>query len=528
MTHKHKLFLSLFIVGCMLSCTINDKDFQIKGVQTDPTLVAPLATGDLSILDILGKQDSARIKVASDGLVYLDYDTLLFKFNDIRKLVDIPSIANIPTALPVPQGTYPANQNDYVSSTASKPVDMGISPEKLTEIGFKSGHLTYSMSLSPTNNKFLYALRVSIPEFLSSTGQPFSQDVNGSGTIQLSGYTFKSANANKFTLNLALVIKKNSQSVNITAGTNLNVNVSFAGMDFTYIVGFFGDQIANPPAQSVSLPPFSTSFKNGATISFAQPSIDLNVISEYGVPLTVTFSYINATKPGSTMAMQTNPASTSQIPITAPTTLGTSATTSVPVTNVKQLIDFEPTGFSYKVSGHINSGLTSGTDFMADTSSVRVRMHTQIPLYGKASNIVLADTIDFSLGDLDQSKIESASLKTYVVNELPIDANLQFIVTDENYVFIDSLLTDSQTSLVKGSTVDSNGDLLAAGKIDEFIPLDADKVTSLFKAKKIIMKARLNTIKNSSGVAVDVKFKSQYKINMKLGLRTTVKLNTTF
>ncbi len=523
----HKLLLSLFIIGSIISCTINDRDFQIKGVQADPTLVAPIASGDLSILDILSGQDSALIKVTSDGLLYLDYDTTLIT-QDIRKLIDIPSVNNLTTAVAVPPGTYPANPSDYTSTVVTKIVDMGISPEKLTEIAFKSGLLTYSMSLSPANSKFLYAVLISIPEFISNTtGLGFSQEVAGTNTIQLSGYTFKSATANKFTLKLTLIIKKNSQSATVVAGSNLNVNLSFTGMDFNYIKGFFGDQIANPPGQTIEVPSIGTTFhSSSATVSFAQPTIDFFVISDYGVPLAVTFTSLEARKQGSVLAMQTNPSS--PIPITAPSTLGMSATTQVSVTNVKPVVDFKPTSFYYKVSGHINTGLSSGNNFMADTSKMRVRMHVQIPMYGKASNITLADTIDLDLGDVDQSKIDSASLKVNISNQLPLDANVQFILLDGNDIFIDSLLTASQTSIVKGSTVDANGELVTPGVVKKSIPLDLNRISKIFKAKKVIMKAKLNTSKNANGVAVDVKFKSQYKINVKLGLRTTIKLNANF
>src|SRR5258707_7719297 len=114
-------------------------------------------------------------------------------------------------------------------------------------------------------------------------------------------------------------------------------------MDFKYIKGFFGDQVANPSAQSINVQAFGTSFQNGASVSFAQPTIDLTVVNDYGVPLTVTFSKLEARKQGSALTMQTNPSS--PIPIMTPATLGSSASTPVSVTNVKPVVDFAPTQF---------------------------------------------------------------------------------------------------------------------------------------------------------------------------------------
>jgi len=53
---KDTFFQLLLLCILFWGCTINDKDFQIKGVQSNPTLVVPLATGNLSILDILEQQ----------------------------------------------------------------------------------------------------------------------------------------------------------------------------------------------------------------------------------------------------------------------------------------------------------------------------------------------------------------------------------------------------------------------------------------------------------------------------------------
>jgi hypothetical protein len=522
-----------FIVGfwlafafILLACTFSDRDFQIKGVKANPTLALPLAFGDLSISDILKKDDAAQIKVKPDGLVYLAYDQVLAS-RDIRNLIDVQNIGNTVIQLAVPPGTYPANQSDIISTSSSKTIDMGISPEKLNEIAFKSGSLTYNATLSPANSNFKYAVRIAMPEFISSNGNSFLQEVSGAGSISLSGYTFKSVTANKFTLQLTLIIKQNTTPVTIPAGTNLNTTISFAGMDFSYIKGFFGDQVANPPPQTVSIGAFGTSFQNGATVSFAQPVFNLDVVSDYGVPLTVTFSKLEARKKdGTSIKVQTNPAN--PIAITSPAMLGTSATTPISVTNVSQLIDFAPDQFYYQVSGHVNAGLASGNNFMADTSQMRVKLHIEIPMYGQASHIVLADTMDIDLNDIDQTTIDSVSLKVYVNNQLPLDAKMQFILTDAKYGFIDSLLTASQTRIVAGSTVDNNGELQSPGIVDTSYPLVSDKVAKIFKAKKLIVRSKLNTSKNSSGSPVDVKFKSQYKIKLNLGLKVTFKLSGTF
>jgi hypothetical protein len=89
-------------------------------------------------------------------------------------------------------------------------------------------------------------------------------------------------------------------------------------------------------------------------------------------------------------------------------------------------------------------------------------------------------------------------------------------------------LTSSQTGIIKGSSVDANGELQSAGVLDQSIKLQPDKISKIFQAKKIIVRAKMNTSKDANGNPVDVKFKSQYKIKMQLSLRVKLKVNANF
>ncbi len=521
-----KRILSCAIGALSVSCAVTSDDYTIKGLDASPTLAVPLAFGDLSIADLLSKQDSAYVKVQADSLVYLSYNQFLIS-QDIRNLISIPDVGTITTPMAVPAGAYPPVPNDLTVVTASHLVDLNISPEKLTEIDFKSGILSYAMSLSQPNANLNYAVLISIPEFISKAdGSVFSQQVSGLGTLQLSGYVLKTNVSNEFTLNLSVIIKKSSNTVTIGSGIDVISKITFTGMDFTSVKGFFGDQTVTTPSQTLNIQAFGTSLSKGSNVSFAQPSLNLTVINDYGVPLEVNFIKLEARKQGSVLAMQTNPVS--PMPVNQPLTMGTSANTVVSVTNVGALVNFAPTQFYYQVSGRINKGLINGVDFMADTSKMRVHMQVNIPLFGKASNIILTDTVDTDFGNMEASKIATASLKTNVTNELPLDATIQFYFVDQNYTLLDSLLDSTQSNIVKGSLVTAAGDLQTASVSDKLIPLDGSKISKVFTCKKIIIKAVLNTSKDATGAQVNVKFKSSYKIDIKIGLEATLKIVSNF
>ena len=507
-------FIALFALA---SC-VDENDYAIDSVEVSPTLAIPLVFGELSIQDFIKSTDSVYVKIDKDDLVYLSYSQELVS-QGIRGLFTIPD-KNLNRSFFVPAATVPPHTKDIRSDSIVEIVDFGINPEQLSEISFKAGTVNYSTTSNPSlTNK--YEINISLPDFISkTTSVPLNFNIASTSSINLSDYVVK-LNNNKFNLKMVLVLKGSTTPVVIGNNTFVSLRLSFAGMDFTYIKGFFGDQTSIVPAETVDVGAFGTSL-DGADVSFAQPKITLEVINDYGVPCEIDFKKFEAQNGAKSLNVTLNPAN--PISLISPSVLGTSAKTSISVVNVKELLDFAPTKFYYQVDARINKGLTSGNNFLADTSKMRVSINVEVPLYGQASNINLADTIKVDFGSFDESTINSASLKTKILNELPLDAKVQFYMTDDKYKILDSLLTTSQTTIIKGSTVTASGDLLAPGSLDQLIQLERAKIDKIFLAKYIIVKAAMNTSKNTNGSSPDVKFKSKYKMKVNLGLLANLKI----
>ncbi len=520
MTKSLTSVLSLLLLA---GCSLNNADYNLKRASASPTLAIPLLQGSVGLRDLFRNADSTYVKVYPDGLLYLAYDQMLVS-QDIRNLVNIPDVSTS-RFLSVPTGNYPPVPADYNSTTSTSFVTMPISPEQLTEIGFKSGSLSYDMSLGPQNPNFLYAINVTIPEFTNASGQFFSFQASGTGSTSIVGYTYNSPVANRFTLLLTLVVKKNPNAVSIPFGTQVKFDLTLGGMNFSFIKGFFGDQTATTPIQTINLSALGNTLINGTQVTFQQPILSLIAIDDYVVPLQVNFITLEAQKAGGSLPFTFTPAN--PIAVNYPVSLGTSATTTVNVTNVAQVISFAPTQMVYQVSGRINPGLSAGINYMADTSKLRVKMHVEIPLYGSASNIILRDTASLNLTNLTETQVQSASLQTNIINEIPLNASVQLYLIDKNNMVIDSLLSSNENPIVKGSTVNSSGALQAAGIYNQPITLDSNKVSKLFQATKMIIVARMST-SGSSSTSTNVKFLSQYTLTAKIGLLVKLKLTTTF
>jgi hypothetical protein len=512
--------LYIGLLWVVFSCTINGDDYEIESISAEPEFVFPLATGKLSINDMLDKTDSAYVRVYPSGLIYLKYDAPLTTQN-INNLVSVPNLPTLNRSVAFPPGTYGPSTTDVESTISTSTVDMGIGPEKLTEIAFKAGQINYTANLVPPNANVQYSIRIEIPEFVNTAGSGLSQVINNSGSILLAGYTFKGTAANAFTLKLTLIIKAHANAYVIAPGTQVTCSINYMQADYSYVKGFFGDQVESPSEQSLDIGTFGDFLADG-NVSFADAKINFDITNDYGVPLELIFEVLQATTNGSSINILTSPAS--PVPINAPTTLGTSANTDIAVTNATQVIDFGPEEFKFKVHGHINKGLTSGDNFLADTSKMRIRLNIELPLYGQASNIEITDTTELDLSDLDASTIESAEIKAYIKNELPLDGILQLYLLDENDVPMDAILPTDQTNLIVGSTVTAGGLLQSPGIFDEFITLDKAKLNKLFSAKKMVIAITLNTSRNASGNPVDVKFTTDLRMDVKIGLKAKAKL----
>ncbi|HNP77433.1 MAG TPA: hypothetical protein PKM91_09355, partial [Cyclobacteriaceae bacterium] len=447
------LFRAFVLVGILtLTSCLDNKDYTLDTLTLTPSVALPVAFGDISLQDLISNKDSTYLRAYSDGLLYLYYSQKLAS-QDIRSLFTLPN-NSYPISFSIPAGTLPAQSSDSPPVVITQTLDLNLSPEQLSEILLKSGTLNYTMALSAATNP-ANGLPIDIIVTLTdvvdkTTGAPLNFTSSlGTGSKSLQNYIIK-MNKNKFNIQVSMILKKRTSTVFVQSNTKLNIQLGFNNLDFTYIKGFLGDQTTSLPTQSVDLTVFSSSLKK-AKVSFAQPIIKMDVRNDYGVPCEVTFNKLEASKTGAVIPITISPAS--PVALNFPTAFGTSATTSVSVTNAAAVLDFAPTKLTYAASARINKGLSSGVDFLADTSKLNVTLSTEVPLYGQASGVSVVDTMKIDLSSVKQSTVISSSLQIKTVNQLPLDANIQFYFMDKNYAIIDSLFTSNQTYIVKASTV---------------------------------------------------------------------------
>jgi hypothetical protein len=516
--------LLLLLSGLLITCTssiIDSDEYDIEGVKAETSMVLPLAHGELSIQHFLSDRDSSFLKVASDGLLYLLYEQDLTSqaIGDLFEFQDQTFSLN----KSLPAGTTPGPTPEGTLVTINEDLTFNFSPQELSELIFRQGVVEVSATILPSTPANLnYRVLVEFPD-LTLNNVPFSKEVRGSASFSLSGYQAKFTD-NVTPLTITVIKEAHAGAVTIPPGSSVEITLNFESMRYQYIAGFFGgDRTTSLPEETLQISAFESSL-DGTEVSLAEPKASFEVTNGYGIPTQVIFTSLEARKNGAApLPIGISPAS--PLTINHPTTPGGSATTTVETTNINSLLDYKPEEFHYKIDVKINPGMTTGTNFCFDNSELKVKFKVEIPLYGKASGIVLSDTFSIDMKDVNESEIDLVALKVNVINELPLDAHAQFYLLNDNDIVIDSLIGSNQTKLIVGSTVNTTGDLSASGVFDDEIEIVKSKIDKLLAAKKLIFKVRLNTTRDANGVQPNVKFKTSYKMKIKLGLKVNGKLN---
>jgi hypothetical protein len=125
---------------------------------------------------------------------------------------------------------------------------------------------------------------------------------------------------------------------------------------------------------------------------------------------------------------------------------------------------------------------------------------------------------------MKETEIEKTFLKANILNQFPLEAFLQVYLADENYTHMDSLLSPQFTNIIRSGKVTAQGELMEEGIFNEEIPISKEKISKIFKAKYLIIAAKMNTTKAANGTQPYVLFKPEYKLKMKFGLRVDLKI----
>lgn len=345
-------------------------------------------------------------------------------------------------------------------------------------------------------------------------------------SFDLSGFTFDltgiSGNEyNTYYSHLVASIDSTGELVTISKNDSVLISYTLQQIVPEFIGGYLGQQI-------VTIGPSETLFdelKNikSGSIGLESTAVDLTVKNGIGVTGRVNLYELTAmnTNTGNNVSLQWDelnkplavaPAALSPfLPSITVFSLNNSNS------NIKALVENLPDKLKYVMDFFVNpSGNTSGYhDFAYDTSGLDIALHLTVPLSLIASNLVLQDTFDFSLGSGEEGDpaIKEGTFSLIAYNGFPFMAAPQLYFYDSDMNLLDSLFT-IQAEITAGQL---NEQCLVAAPVKSVmtIPVNEEKMNRLRAAQSVVVRTSFTTA-SSGSCSSYLKIYDDYRMNIKL------------
>jgi hypothetical protein len=438
--------------------------------------------------------------------------------------IDI-STANI--GLLTASAVFPSQQ--VLNQTIENSIAMS-NGEQLNTIILKQGNISYDIDYGIRENA---QVLLTLP-YLTKNGTPFSKLINlasnhvsatnVTGSFDLSGYTFDltggGAHTNYIAATIVADVVSSGNPIPIDTADAVSADITIDNLAFSYADGYLGNQPITVPTDSLD---FSLFNKNvGINVSLADPQITLKFKNSVGIPINGDLSALSVIgENGNTVPFTgiANP-----LVINSPGAVGQTANTNIVInkntSNITAVLTSNPKTIIYGLTAATNPN-GFGVNFITDSSSIDVSMEMDVPFYGSLSGLTIKDTVSFPAEAF--KNVYTATLRSIITSEFPIEASVQMYFLDGSYAMIDSIFPSGYEQVVPSSIIDVNGELVSASapKTTD-MTVDAAMAEKLKIAKYIVVATNLATANNGAQAA---KFYSTYKMNVKLGILAKVNID---
>lgn len=424
----------------------------------------------------------------------------------------------------VVSGTAVFPNQEVVDDVFSVDIDLGVG-EKLETLVLKGGELALDLNYQIQESAKLF---IELP-FATKDGNSFIDSILvGAGPtiintdFDLSGYSFDLTKGgttyNSIETRVVARIISSGLPVPFDTANSVVADVSLVNAEPQFLDGYFG-------AQSITMDEETQSFDIGAAeifekMSFADPIVTLGFHSTFGIPMEISGLDLKMKNDddsatliaGSVLPFQIEGSDISNpdLKVTSNLVLGGS-------TNISDLINLWPNEVVTAVAGDINP---SGEvyNYALDTSKLDVTLDLTVPIYVTIDGLGFSDTIDVdsSIAGIFENVV-SASLRTNVDNGFPLEGEVKFYITDENFIILDSLESkDGIDILISAATVNPvTGDVVSKGFRQADLIADESDINLLKDAgNKILIAASMSTANSGN----DVKIYSNQRMDIKLGI----------
>jgi hypothetical protein len=510
-------FVLLLFAGCR-------REFESPSWEMN--LNAPLIYSDLGIEDLIA---DSILSVNPDNSVNLVFDETFFSYglDSVLGLADSTvkdSFYAIISSYVSPGGTIFSNVDNN---------DLNINGAELTQIDLKQGFLDYKITSNIQDTTIVtYTITTgtfgALPIELVVTIPPATVTTNSvvSGTFSLAGASLDLTGIlnntfNSYQTSFVAKTAPGATGVSLTSFVSkVSLEANFRDMVPSYVRGYFGNLTNNTPLESQTFN-FLESL-NSATLDLSAINTKFYVSNGLGADASFRLDSLIAYKTSTATSVVLNHSMIGQTTnINRALDMGWYASPykyEVDVnssnSNIESFAELLPDVVKYKLGVELNplGNISGHSDFVYENSRVEAGLSVNIPLNLIASQIKLADTLDFNLDDYDQNgKILKGRLKVNVMNGLPLKATLKVQMLDENSMVIGNLISSAVVNGNPSSTSSSTG---SNNYQTIYVDMNSDLLITAYRAKKLVIYTEFETTPSGTFVSVynTQRFKTQISI----------------
>lgn len=482
------LFGSALALLLLSSCAWEEDLSRLKTPEWQGSLAAPVAKGSIRLGDALDQiGDFSYLRVDPDG-------TLVF-------LADFPLASySLPELVSLPDFQVP-----FIEASMGVPFPI----EGASRVDLSAGTLQYSIFQAVSQDvRVEFRLRDLLSNGQETRWVVLLEEAGVfEGSLDLAGSSFQPRNG-LISLSYDVYLQNTQEPAAVD-----RVILGFSGLEIGYIEGSL--ETMELSLGQDSLPVKIDLDMELPQLTLLEPTMDIIIESQVGMPNRfsfASFSWIGSNgeslplvyapfNDGASLELPTGPKAWAETRFSLHrdnSNIVDLLASGIPSAIVSEpLIEAFPAG--------------SGSGFLTDKDSVKVRVEAEAPLAFQLAEFELTQSFDLDLDIIDL--IHSGSLVLVTENDIPLDMTLQALLLDEHGQQIDSLF-DAQTPLLAGAAVNSQGTVTGPGQERLELVFDESTLQALDRASSIQFRARVSS---SQGGQVPVRLNADQRLSFQLG-----------
>ncbi|HLP54221.1 MAG TPA: hypothetical protein VK151_04295 [Fluviicola sp.] len=422
------------VLGCIVLFSSCKKETTWVGDWT-----FPLVDDTLTLNSLI--EDS--IVYDNNGTTHIRFEESLYK-SSVSELITIPD-TTVSADISLDVDSYTVQPGSSLYHQFDMVLD--IDPVQLTYFKVKSGVLKYkARNVIPTYTTFKAEFPYSDNNGSVLTASPVASpgtSANPSfitGQVDISGYSFETMGEMQDSINsvfskLKITTDPAGPPVTITRYDTLYFEVSLEDVVLEAATGFFGNEVIQ---QSVSTD--VDFFKNVPSGSFDLSAISLSLSVKNGVDAPAQFRLTSLTaidENGTSTTLQTSLLN-QWMSLNAAQINGTDINPGVAVvvlndqnSTIIDLIEAKAVTVQADYEVQFNPSVFTLQNEFIGNSFIELSLEGDVPVNMQLSALVIDDTLDLNVANLDFSTIEEAALDVLVRNEFAIDVTGTFVWLDK-------------------------------------------------------------------------------------------------